>query len=48
VVIAQTMPYMPPELLAHSQLTQRADVYSFAMVMWEVYTSQVLRKSFCL
>jgi serine/threonine protein kinase len=37
----QTMPYMPPELLAHSQLTPQADVYSFGMVMWEVYTAQV-------
>ena len=35
------MPYMPPELLAHSQLTPLADVYSFGMVMWEIYTGQV-------
>ena len=37
------MPYMPPELLAHSQLTPQADVYSFGIVMWEVYTGQVAR-----
>ncbi|CAL8462804.1 g2337 [Coccomyxa elongata] len=36
-----TMPYMPPELLAHSQLTPQADVYSFGMVMWEIYTGQM-------
>ncbi|EIE27156.1 kinase-like protein [Coccomyxa subellipsoidea C-169] len=36
-----TMPYMPPELLAHSQLTPQADVYSFGMVMWELYTGQM-------
>lgn len=40
------MPYMPPELLAHSQLTPQADVYSFGMVMWEIYTGQVLVYSF--
>lgn len=38
------MPYMPPELLAHSQLTPQADVYSFGMVMWEIYTSQVRQR----
>lgn len=43
----QTMPYMPPELLAHSQLTPQADVYSFGMVMWEIYTGQV-RQPCCM
>ena len=34
------MPYMPPELLAQSQLTPKADVYSFGIVMWELLSSQ--------
>ena len=37
----QTMPYMPPELLAQSQLTPKADVYSFGIVMWELLSGQV-------
>ena len=37
----QTMPYMPPELLAQSQLTPKADVYSFGVVMWELLSGQV-------
>ena len=36
----QTMPYMPPELLEHSQLTPAADTYSFGMIMWECFTGQ--------
>ena len=36
----QTMPYMPPELLEHSQLTPAADTYSFGMIMWESFTGQ--------
>ena len=35
------MPYMPPELLAQSQLTPKADVYSFGIVMWELLSGQV-------
>ena len=34
------MPYMPPELLEHSQLTGAADTYSFGMIMWECFTGQ--------
>ena len=39
--LLQTMPYMPPELLAQSQLTPKADVYSFGIVMWELLSGQV-------
>lgn len=35
------MPYMPPELLSQSQLTPKADVYSFGIVMWELLSGQV-------
>ena len=41
VGLLQTMPYMPPELLAQSQLTPKADVYSFGIVMWELLSGQV-------
>ena len=40
-MLLQTMPYMPPEMLCESRLTQQTDVYSFAMIMWELFTSQV-------
>lgn len=36
----QTMPYMPPEVLEHSELTLAADTYSFGMIMWECFTGQ--------
>ena len=36
----QTMPYMPPELLEHSQLTPAADTYSFGVIVWESFTGQ--------
>lgn len=32
-----TLAYMPPELLSEGKLTQSADVYSFAIIMWELY-----------
>ena len=41
LVLLQTMPYMPPEMLCESRLTQQTDVYSLAMIMWELFTSQV-------
>ena len=41
LLLLQTMPYMPPELLAQSQLTPKADVYSFGIVMWELLSGQV-------
>lgn len=41
LVLLQTMPYMPPEMLCESRLTQQTDVYSFAMIMWELFTSEV-------
>ena len=36
----QTMPYMPPEVLEHSELTLAADTYSFGMIMWESFTGE--------
>jgi serine/threonine protein kinase len=35
-----TMPYMSPELIAHARLTQLNDVYSFGIVMWQLYTGE--------
>lgn len=32
-----TLAYMPPELLSEGKLTQSVDVYSFAIIMWELY-----------
>jgi serine/threonine protein kinase len=28
--------YMPPELMAHGQVTKATDVYSFGVLMWEL------------
>ncbi|BDA43697.1 Mitogen-activated protein kinase kinase kinase 11 [Coccomyxa sp. Obi] len=33
-----TVSYCSPELLKDGKLTKSADVYSFAMMMWEIYT----------
>lgn len=38
---AGTMPYMSPELIAHARLTQLNDVYSFGIVMWQLFTGEV-------
>ncbi|KAK9827328.1 hypothetical protein WJX81_005997 [Elliptochloris bilobata] len=35
-----TMPYMSPELIAHARLTQLNDVYSFGIVMWQLFTGE--------
>lgn len=32
-----TVTHMPPELLMEGRLTNAADVYSFGMLMWEIY-----------
>ncbi|MFS7994865.1 putative protein kinase RLK-Pelle-DLSV family [Helianthus anomalus] len=37
-VIAGTLGYMAPEYLAHGQLTEKADVYSFGVLLLEVVT----------
>lgn len=39
-----TVTHQPPELLSSGLLTPAADVYGFAMVMWEVYMAQGLFK----
>jgi hypothetical protein len=33
-----TLSHMPPCLLREGRLTTRADVYAFAMVMWQLFT----------
>ncbi|KAL0035971.1 hypothetical protein WJX77_009876 [Trebouxia sp. C0004] len=39
-----TISYMPPELLSQGKMTRAADVYSFGMLMWEMYTGCSLFK----
>jgi serine/threonine protein kinase len=36
-----TMAYMPPELLKTGKLARPTDVYSFGMVMFELYLGEV-------
>ncbi|GMH27651.1 hypothetical protein Nepgr_029494 [Nepenthes gracilis] len=38
--IAGTLGYMAPEYLAHGQLTEKADVYSFGVLMLEIVTGR--------
>lgn len=40
--VAGTVSYCSPELLKDGKLTKAADVYSFAMMMWEIYTGTAL------
>jgi serine/threonine protein kinase len=42
VANAGTVSYCAPELLKQGKLTKAADVYSFAMMMWEIYTGTAL------
>ena len=37
-----TVSYCAPELLKEGKLTKAADVYSFAMIMWEMYSGTAL------
>ena len=39
---AGTVSYCAPELLKEGKLTKAADVYSFAMLMWEIYSGSAL------
>jgi serine/threonine protein kinase len=34
-----TMPYVAPEMLKREKMTTSSDIYSFAMIMWELSTS---------
>ncbi|GJT36521.1 cysteine-rich receptor-like protein kinase 2 [Tanacetum coccineum] len=43
--IAGTLGYMAPEYLAHGQLTEKADVYSFGVLLLEVVTGMENNKS---
>lgn len=40
--VTGTVSYCSPELLKDGKLTKMADVYSFAMMMWEIYTGTPL------
>jgi serine/threonine protein kinase len=41
-VVKGKMPYMPPEQLGAEELTQAADVYAMAVVLWEMLTGRRL------
>ncbi|KAA3462642.1 cysteine-rich receptor-like protein kinase 2 isoform X1 [Gossypium australe] len=43
--IAGTLGYMAPEYLAHGQLTEKADVYSFGVILLEIVTGKQNNKS---
>ena len=40
-----TVTHMPPELLMEGKLTKSADVYAFGVLLWEMYTGQVILSS---
>ena len=42
VLCPGTVSYCAPELLKEGKLTKAADVYSFAMIMWEMYSGTAL------
>ena len=42
VAISGTVSYCAPELLKEGKLTKAADVFSFAMLMWEIYSGTAL------
>lgn len=37
-----TISYMPIEVLKHGKLTTSVDSYSFAIIMWELFSGEVL------
>lgn len=37
-----TISYMPVEVLKHGKLTRAVDSYSFAIIMWELFSGEVL------
>ena len=40
-----TVTHMPPELLMEGKLTKSADVYAFGVLLWEMYTGEVMLSS---
>lgn len=42
MIVAGTVSYCAPELLKEGKLTKAADVYSFAMMMWEICSGTML------
>lgn len=37
-----TISYMPPELLREGKLTRAVDAFSFAILMWELFSGEML------
>lgn len=35
-----TIPYMPPELLSAGVMSRKADVFSFGIIMWQLFAGQ--------
>ena len=37
-----TVTHMPPELLMEGKLTKSADVYAFGVLLWEMFTGEIV------